>query len=71
MARRSLSSNFRSDARLQQYFLDKVVPTGKALGSGSYGTVFEVSNNILLMPIDNILHITVVRLLNDSIHRAG
>ncbi len=44
MARRSgWSRTFRKDSRLQQYFLDKVVPTGKTLGTGSYGSVLEVS----------------------------
>ncbi len=44
MARRSgWSRTFRKDSKLQQYFLDKVVPTGKTLGTGSYGSVLEVS----------------------------
>ncbi len=36
--------NFREDPHLQQYFLDKVVPTEKTLGVGSYGSVVEVSH---------------------------
>ncbi len=44
MARRSgWSRTFSKDSKLQQYFLDKVVPTGKTLGTGSYGSVLEVS----------------------------
>ncbi len=45
MARRpGWSRSFRRDSRLQQYFLDQVVPTGKTLGTGSYGSVLEVSD---------------------------
>ncbi len=44
MARRTgWSRTFRKDSKLQQYFLDQVVPTGKTLGTGSYGSVLEVS----------------------------
>ncbi len=44
MARRQgWSRTFRRDSKLQQYFLDRVVPTGKTLGTGSYGSVLEVS----------------------------
>ncbi len=44
MARRpGWSRTFRRDSKLQQYFLDQVVPTGKTLGTGSYGSVLEVS----------------------------
>ncbi len=44
MARRQgWSRTFRKDSKLQQYFLDRVVPTGKTLGVGSYGSVLEVS----------------------------
>ncbi len=44
MARKSgWSRTFRKDSKLQQYFLDQVVPTGKTLGTGSYGSVLEVS----------------------------
>ncbi len=44
MARRSgWSRTFRKDSKLQQYFLDQVVPTRKTLGAGSYGSVLEVS----------------------------
>ncbi len=44
MARRQgWSRTFRKDSKLQQYFLDRVVPTGKTLGTGSYGSVLEVS----------------------------
>ncbi len=44
MARRpGLSRTFRRDPKLQRYFLDRVVPTGKTLGTGSYGSVLEVS----------------------------
>ncbi len=38
-----LSRNFSNDPQLQQYILNKVVPTGKTLGVGSYGSVVEVS----------------------------
>ena len=45
MARRpGWSRSFRRDSKLQQYFLDQVVPTGKTLGTGSYGSVLEVSH---------------------------
>ncbi len=40
-----LSRSFRDDPHLEQYFLDKVVPTGKTLGVGSYGSVVEVSKH--------------------------
>ena len=44
MARRQgWSGTFRRDSKLQQYFLDRVVPTGKTLGTGFYGSVLEVS----------------------------
>ncbi len=44
MARRQgWSRTFRRDSKLQRYFLDRVVPTGKILGTGSYGSVLEVS----------------------------
>ncbi len=44
MARRlGWSQTFRKDWKLQQYFLDQVIPTGKTLGTGSYGSVLEVS----------------------------
>ncbi len=38
-----MSGTFRRDSKLQQYFLDRVVPTGKTLGTGFYGSVLEVS----------------------------
>ncbi len=45
MARRpGWSRSFRRDPKLQQYFLDRVVPTGNTLGTGSYGSVLEVSD---------------------------
>ncbi len=44
--RRGWSRTFRRDSKLQQYFLDQVVPTGKTLGTGSYGSVLEVSSNL-------------------------
>ncbi len=44
MARRpGWSRSFKKDSKLQQYFLDLVIPTGKTLGTGSYGSVLEVS----------------------------
>ncbi len=44
MARRpGWSRSFKKDSKLQQYFLDQVMPTGKTLGTGSYGSVLEVS----------------------------
>ncbi len=44
MARRPGRSRiFRKDSKLQQYFLEQVIPTGKTLGTGSYGSVLEVS----------------------------
>ncbi len=44
MARRpGWSRTFRKDSKLQQYFLDQVILTGKTLGAGSYGSLLEVS----------------------------
>ncbi len=41
---RGRSRNFREDPHLQHYILDKIVPTEKTLGVGSYGSVVEVSH---------------------------
>ncbi len=50
MARRpGWSRTFRKDSKLRQYFLDQVVPTGKTLGTGSYGSVLEVSGELVLI----------------------
>ena len=34
---------FRNDPQLLQFVLNDVTPTGRVLGTGSYGTVEEVS----------------------------
>ena len=34
---------FRNNRQLQQYVLTDVTPTGRLLGTGSYGSVEEVS----------------------------
>ena len=36
------SRSFRNDSQLRQFFLEGVTPTGKTLGTGSYGSVLEV-----------------------------
>ena len=41
--RQDLGQAFRSDRQLQQFLLTDVVPTGRVLGTGSYGSVEEVS----------------------------
>ena len=41
--RRDVAEAFRSDPQLQQYVLTGVTPTGRVLGTGSYGSVEEVS----------------------------
>lgn len=35
---------FKNDSQLQQFMLSNATPTGKLLGTGSYGSVEEVSN---------------------------
>ena len=50
MARRrrtDLSRTFRRDPLLQELYLDGILPTGKTLGVGSYGSVVEVSIGIV------------------------
>ena len=39
---------FRENRELQQFVLTNVTPTGKKLGTGSFGSVEEVRNDILL-----------------------
>ena len=41
--RRDVSQAFRNNRHLQQFMLTDVTPTGKVLGTGSYGSVEEVS----------------------------
>ena len=41
--RRDVGEAFRNDPQLQQFVLNDVTPTGRVLGTGSYGTVEEVS----------------------------
>ncbi len=38
-----MSQDFQKDPQLLQFTLEEVVPTGKTLGLGSYGSVVEVS----------------------------
>ena len=40
---RDVGQAFRHDRQLQQFILTDVTPTGKILGTGSYGSVEEVS----------------------------
>ena len=35
---------FKRDRQLQQYVLNDVTPTGRVLGTGSYGSVEEVGH---------------------------
>ena len=42
-AQQSLAVAFNNDQELQQFMLAGVTPTGKVLGTGSYGSVEEVS----------------------------
>ena len=41
--RTGVTQAFRDNKQLQQFVLTGVTPTGKKLGSGSYGSVEEVS----------------------------
>ena len=41
--RRDVGEAFRTDPQLLQFVLTDVTPTGKVLGTGSYGSVEEVS----------------------------
>jgi len=41
----SRSAAFKSSQELQSYYLDNVIPTGKTLGVGSFGSVVEVSSS--------------------------
>ncbi len=38
-----MSRDFQKDPHLLQFTLEEVVPTGKTLGLGSYGSIVEVS----------------------------
>ena len=38
-----MAQAFRNNCHLQQFVLTDVTPTGKVLGTGSYGSVEEVS----------------------------
>ena len=42
LRRRPTVPSFRNNRVLQQYVLTDVTPTGKILGTGSYGSVLEV-----------------------------
>ena len=42
-SRRDVGQAFRKDPQLQQFLLNDVIPTGRILGAGSYGSVEEVS----------------------------
>ena len=44
--RRDVTQAFRNNRHLQQFMLTDVTPTGKILGTGSYGSVEEVSSYI-------------------------
>ena len=37
-----MAQAFRNNPQLQQFFLTDVTPTGRVLGTGSYGSVEEV-----------------------------
>ena len=41
--RRDVSQAFRNNCQLQQFMLTNVTPTGRVLGTGSYGSVEEVN----------------------------
>ena len=43
MAFRVAAQAFRNNCQLQQFVLTDVIPTGRVLGTGSYGSVEEVS----------------------------
>ena len=40
--RRNVAQAFRNNTQLQQFVLTDVTPTGRVLGTGSYGSVEEV-----------------------------
>ena len=41
--RGNIAGAFRNNSQLQQFVLPGVTPTGRLLGTGSYGSVEEVS----------------------------
>ncbi len=41
--KRDVGEVFRKDRQLQHFVLNDVTPTGRVLGTGSYGSVEEVS----------------------------
>ena len=41
-SRRNVAQAFRNNPQLQQFVLSDVTPTGRVLGTGSYGSVEEV-----------------------------
>lgn len=43
MAQQGIGQAFRNNCQLQQFVLTEVTPTGRLLGTGSYGSVEEVS----------------------------
>ena len=40
---RDIAQAFRNNGQLQRFILTDVTPTGRVLGTGSYGSVEEVS----------------------------
>ena len=46
--RRDIGQTFRNNPQLQQFVLTEVTPTGRLLGTGSYGSVEEVSPGMAL-----------------------
>ena len=48
MARGDMGQAFRDSTELQQFILSGVTTTGRVLGTGSYGSVEEVSSLCLL-----------------------
>ena len=42
---------FRTNRQLQQFVLTDVTPTGRLLGTGSYGSVEEVSPALTLLEV--------------------
>ena len=47
--RRNVGQAFRTNRQLQQFVLTDVTPTGRLLGTGSYGSVEEVSPALALL----------------------
>ncbi len=48
LRRRNVGDAFRNNHHLQQFVLRDITPTGRILGTGSYGSVEEVSLYLVL-----------------------